>query len=615
MNFIENSKLIFNSVVYPDYLDAINFDENNEYSSVDRYKVELKNSSVFLKNALEQMTDDYDKVDLIPQSKYDGSNAIILKVDENDTVSSQGFRLKIEENSVTVLSVFEQGVTNGIFTFLEDYLGCMFLAPDCDYIPKHDTLKLNAGEKVFEPAFKWRSVYSQGTEKVPVLKNKSDYLGWHTKLRLNGAGGDNWGSWCHSSFRFISPGEYFKDHPEYFSLYKGKRIHEQGPVSGQLCWTNEDVYKIISEKLFSQMAENPDVHIWDVSQMDTWINRGVGCQCKKCREIDDREGTQMGSLLTFINRLADECSHRFPDNYISTLAYNYTAEPPKTLRPRDNVIIKLCLMPGDVATDYENPRGEWAKEAHKVVSQWGKVAKHILIWDYNVDYHGYYIPFPLVDSMSANNRFYLENNVYGIFHQMAYETRAQDAELHAYLFSKLMWNKDADVKALAERYIEKYYGDAAPYISEYYSAVQRNVHKYGQPLYIYAQPDAYRFGYLSDKCLKEYNAILDKAVESVKGNEELTKRVRRERLGVLYVKAKKLSLNKKGRISALEEFYAICKENGITDYMEGKPKDLDNFYIKTKKEISTLPPLKDFSITFFQIVKFSLYRVFPFLYQ
>ncbi|MGN0535213.1 MAG: DUF4838 domain-containing protein [Eubacterium sp.] len=613
MNFTEKGKLNFNSVVYPDYLDAINFDENNEYSSADRYRVELKNSSVFLKNALEQMTDD--KVDLIPQSKCDGSNAIILKVDENETVSSQGFRLKIDENAVTVSSKFEQGVTNGIFTFLEDYLGCMFLAPDCDYIPKLDTLKLEVCEKVFEPAFKWRSVYSQGTEKVPVLKNKSDYLGWHTKLRLNGAGGDNWGSWCHSSFRFISPDEYFKDHPEYFSLYKGKRVYEQGPVSGQLCWTNEDVYKIISEKLFSQMAENPDVHIWDVSQMDTWINRGVGCQCKKCREIDDREGSQMGSLLTFINRLADECAHRFPDNYISTLAYNYTAEPPKTLRPRDNVIIKLCLMPGDVSTDYENPMGEWAKEAHKIVSQWGKVAKHILIWDYNVDYHGYYIPFPLVDSMTANNRFYLENNVYGIFHQMAYETRAQDAELHAYLFSKLMWNKDADVKALAERYIEKYYGDAAPYISEYYSAVQRNVHKYRQPLYIYAQPDAYRFGYLSDKCLKEYNAILDKAVESVKGNEELTKRVRRERLGVLYVKAKKLSLNKKGRISALEEFYAICKENGITDYMEGKPKDLDNFYNKTKKEISTVPPIKDFSITFSQIVKFSLYRVFPFLYQ
>lgn len=613
MNFIENSKLIINSVVYPDYLDAINFDENNEYISADRYRVELKNSSVFLKNALEQMTDD--KVDLIPQSKYDGSNAIILKVYEKETVSSQGFRLIIKENSITVSSKFEQGVTNGIFTFLEDYLGCMFLAPDCDYIPKLDTLKLNAGEKVFEPAFMWRSVYAQSSEKVPELYNKKDYLGWHTKLRLNGAGGDNWGNGCHSSFRYIPPEEYFKDHPEYFSLYMGRRVYKQGPVSGQLCWTNEDVYKIISEKLFSQMAENPDVHIWDVSQMDTWINRGVGCKCKKCREIDKREESQMGSLLTFINRLADECAHRFPDNYISTLAYNYTAKPPKNLIPRDNVIIRLCLMPGNVATDYENPRGNWARNAHKIITQWSKVAKHILIWDYNVDYHGYYIPFPLVDSMTANNRFYLENNVYGIFHQMAYETRAQDAELHAYLFSKLMWNKDADVKALAERYIEKYYGDAAHYISEYYSAVQRNVHKYRQPLYIYAQPDAYRFGYLSDKCLKEYNTILDKAVESVKGNEELTKRVRRERLGVLYVKAKKLSLNKKGRRSALEEFYAICKENGITDYMEGKPKDLDNFYEKMKKEISTVPPIKDFFITFFQIVKFSLYRVFPFLYQ
>ncbi|MGN0457605.1 MAG: DUF4838 domain-containing protein [Eubacterium sp.] len=604
----ENGRLMFSVIVYPDNLDAIEFDENGEYDFSQRYRVELKNSALFLKNALEKMTGD--KAELLSQSKYKGEKAIILTVDEGAKVSRQGYVLDISTESITIASVFEQGVTNGIFSFLEDCIGCMFPAPDFDYIPRLSDIHLSKAHISDEPEFMWRSVYTQSSEKVPNLYRKNDYLGWHSKLKLNGAGGDDLGNGCHSSFSYIPPEEYYKTHPEYFSLYRGRRVYKQGPVSGQLCWTNEDVYKIISQKLFRQMEENPDVHIWDVSQMDTWINRGVGCQCKKCREIDKREGSQMGSLLTFINRLADECAERFPNNYISTLAYNYTVDPPKNIRPRKNVLIKLCLMPGNAASDYANPNEKWARKAHEVVAKWGKIADNIMIWDYNVDYHGYFIPFPLINSMSANNSFYKENNVYAIFHQMAYETRAQDAELHAYLFSKLMWNRNTDVKKLAGKYMDIYYADAAPYIAKYYCRVHENIQKYGQPLYIYAQPDAYRAGYLSDRCLKEYAAILDDALDAVKDDEELTKRVRRERLGILYAKAKKISFDKKGRKAALDEFYEICKENGIIDLIEGKHNYLDEFYKKTDKEIRTIISFNTTtSVAISQAIKFGFSKI------
>lgn len=605
--FAENGKLIFSVIVYPDLLDKIKFDENNEYDYIQRYKVELKNSAIFLKNAIEKITGD--SAQLVAKSSYNGEKAIILEVDESLNISRQGYVLNICEDSISISSIFEQGVTNGIFSFLEDYLGCMFPAPDFDYIPRILDIYLEKKYVKDEPEIMWRSVYTQSSEKVPTLYNKKDYLGWHTKLRLNGAGGDDLGNGCHSSFSYIPPDEYYKEHPEYFSLYRGKRVFKQGPVSGQLCWTNEDVYKIISEKLFRQMEERPDVHIWDVSQMDTWISKGVGCKCKKCREIDKHEGSQMGSLLTFINRLADECAERFPDNYISTLAYNYTVQPPKYIRPRKNVLIKLCLMPGNPASSYANPSGKWAKTAHEVVSKWSKIADNIMIWDYNVDYHGYFIPFPLIYSMAENNTFYIENNVYAIFHQMAYETRAQDAELHAYLFSKLMWNRSADVKGLAGKYLDIYYGEASPYIAQYYCLVHENIQKYCQPLYIYAQPEAYRAGYLSDKCLNEYAHILDKALNAVKDDGELTKRVRREKLGILYAKAKKFSFDKKGRSKALDEFYEICKENNITDLIEGKPNYLEEFYKTTEKEIRTLIPTKTTLIGFEQSIRFGFQKI------
>lgn len=605
--FAKNSELLFSKIVYPDNLDEIVFDENDEYDYAQRYKVELKNSAIFLKNAIEKITGD--SAQLVAKSSYNGEKAIILEVNESLNISRQGYMLNICEDSISISSIFEQGVTNGIFSFLEDYLGCMFPAPDRDYIPKLADIHFSKTHLKKEPEIMWRSVYTQSSEKSPNLYKKKDYLGWHTKLRLNGAGGDDLGNGCHSSFNYIPPKEYYKEHPEYFSLYRGKRVFEQGPVSGQLCWTNEDVYKIISEKLFEQMEERRDVHIWDVSQMDTWINRGVGCKCKKCREIDKREGSQMGSLLTFINRLADDCAKRFPDNYISTLAYNYTVQPPKNIRPRKNVLIKLCLMPGNAASSYANPSGKWAKTAHEVVDKWSKIADNIMIWDYNVDYHGYFMPFPLIRSMSENNKFYIENNVYAIFHQMAYETRAQDAEMHAYLFSKLMWDRKTNVEMLAKKYMDIYYGKASSYIAEYYNLVDKNIQKYAMPLYIYAQPNAYKAGYLSDKCLKEYASLLNKALKEVCNDEELAKRVRREKLGILYVKAKKYSFDKKGRKQALDEFYEICRENNITDIIEGKPNYLEEFYKATDKEIQTLIPTKTTLIGFEQSIRFGFQKI------
>jgi hypothetical protein len=41
--------------------------------------------------------------------------------------------------------------------------------------------------------------------------------------------------------------------------------------------------------------------------------------CDKCRAIDEKEGSPSGSIITFVNKVADE----FPNHMISTLAYEY----------------------------------------------------------------------------------------------------------------------------------------------------------------------------------------------------------------------------------------------------------------------------------------------------
>ena len=113
-------------------------------------------------------------------------------------------------------------------------------------------------------------------------------------------------------------------------MVKGKRIPTQ------LCLTNPDVLKIAIRSLRKMVAHNPEAKYWSVSQND---NRDY-CTCVQCKAIDDREGSPSGSIISFVNQVADQ----FPDKMISTLAYEYGRRAPKTLIPRDNVNIMLCSI-------------------------------------------------------------------------------------------------------------------------------------------------------------------------------------------------------------------------------------------------------------------------------
>jgi len=68
------------------------------------------------------------------------------------------------------------------------------------------------------------------------------------------------------------------------------------------------------------------------------------CECEKCKTLDEQEGTHAGALIHFINAVAEEVEKEFPDILIETLAYQYTRVPPKHVRPRRNVVIRLCSI-------------------------------------------------------------------------------------------------------------------------------------------------------------------------------------------------------------------------------------------------------------------------------
>lgn len=559
----------------------------------EREAAELRGAIGYLQEIMERVT--HTQWTVADTDEDATRSAIRLQLRSDAAVSREGHIRTVDDTGITLQACSAEGLTAGIYTFLQDKLGCAFLSPEYDYVPELKDIWLEKEHTTVVPSMTWRYLYCDESDVPKDEEGKRNQYGnyWYSKLRLNGAGNKDWFNWVHTSFTYVSPDEYFDEHPEYFSYYMGKRTYQQGPVSGQLCWTNEDVYQIIRSKVLQEMRDNPDKHYWEVSQMDTWESRGVGCQCDACKAIDDAEGSPIGSILTFINRLADDVKREFPDNYISTLAYNYSATPPKNIRPRDNVIIKLCLMPGDASASYADPHTAAGRKAHDLVTAWGEIAPHIVIWDYNIDFHNYMMPFPILDGLQGNNDFYLDNNVYGVFHQYSADAGGDLAVWKSYLQAQLLWNRDIDIQQEFNRFLTLYYGDAAPYVAEYYGLLAGNLQRSGDALYIYAKPVQYLNSYLSPAAADDYLAVLAQAEQAVASDPELLARVQRVKTGALFTKAIQFSADMKGRQAALDEFMQICKDNGWNSLVEGESNgdELQQFYDSTRGQIRAMPAI------------------------
>jgi hypothetical protein len=323
----------------------------------------------------------------------------------------------------------------------------------------------------------------------------------------------------------MPPEKYFDQHPEYFSEIKGKRTKGRY----QLCLTNPDVRRIMLEKLIAYIekarkdaaeAGTPAPVVFDVSQND-W--RGM-CECPACKAIAEREGSESGPLLDFVNWLADGIKDKCPGVYIDTLAYQMTQSPPKTIRPRDNVIIRLCdtgAIMTKCITDPEN------KKFHDILLEWSKIAKNLRIWDYAVTYGAYPgLPLPTVHTYAPDYRFYAEHNVEGVFTEHEYPILADMRDLKIWMMIKLLEDPYRNYEALLRDFTDGFYGKAGPMIREYLSvleaAAQKGMLDWG------ASPTHYR--YLSMDFIARAQAIFDQAEAAVEGDSTLLRRVRHARL-------------------------------------------------------------------------------------
>jgi len=456
-----------------------------------------------------------------------GPVARSLGVDpEEDLLGEQGFVIKTLPPHIVIAGTQAGGTLYGVHRFMEEFLGVRWYAPGVTRTPKIRNLVLPNIAMNAKPAFLWRHTsYAWPGKDADFLCRVGDNAGSGGPDHPYGRQYAHDGR-CHSYFRFVSPGEFFEEHPEYFSEIGGVR---QGTET-QLCLTNPDVLEIVTERMLERMAKNPEAQQHNFSQMDYYSY----CECSRCAELNERYGTQGGTQFWFVNQLAERTSRIYPDKLIGTLAYIYTEEPPKDMVMHPNVAIWLCHMfpscdSHPIATCPRN-----ADYKRRAVA-WSRICSHLYIWHYIVNFAHYYNPFPNFRAMASDMRFYREIGVEGIYLQgMGHAGGGGEFSLlRPYYGMKLLWDPDQDADLIVQDFLQGYYGQAWEPIWKVLNLLHDKVEEDQIHMHLYTNP---AMGYLTDEIVLRCEDLFDQAEEMVLGDDEMLERVRVARMPMVYAR-------------------------------------------------------------------------------
>ncbi len=457
-----------------------------------------------------------------------------------------GFIIRSSGNDLLIAGMNSRGNLYGVYTFLEEYLGCMRFPYGEEYLPKLSTIALPEIDKTFNPSFSYRHIY---------LHDKKDQklIDWYKIENL-----DEWGMYVHTFQKLISPEDYFKEHPEYFSLVNNRRIKD-----GQLCLSHPDVIPLLTENLRNEIAKKPDYEYWSVSQNDC-INY---CECEGCNNLYKKYNSYSGAYIEMANSIAKE----FPDKQISTLAYQFTRSAPENITPLDNVNIMFCSIECNRSMPLtDDPRSD---DFVKDMKDWSALTDNIYMWDYVVQFENYLCPFPNFHTLQSNIQFFHNHGVDMIFEQGSNVSWSDMKNLKLFLLSKLAWNVDADIDSLTGRFFDLYYQKAARPIRTYYNLVhQRLIEKQEDEfLNIYGFPINYVNSFLKPEYMIEYKALMDSAEQIARHDQVLLTRIWRARLAVDFAYLD-LALNYNNPLLSF-----ITEQGGLKELDQGMLDYLDRF--------------------------------------
>jgi hypothetical protein len=411
-----------------------------------------------------------------------------------------------------------RGTLYAVNRFLQEQCGVRWWTPWATNMPAKKTLEVADLDVREKPAFEYRAPFwfagFEPTWKVHNCANDS-----FSEIPKALGGCIKYKGHAHTFYPLVPPEKHFAEHPEWYSMIKGKRTSNHA----QLCLTNPKLRDFMVDRVKDWLRESPDAEIISVTQND-WAG---WCECPECKALDDAEGSHSGTMVAFVNYIAEKIEPEFPNVAVDTFAYQYTRKPPKTIRPRRNVIVRLC----SIECNFREPLNHLSNASFMAdIEGWSKMCSRLYIWDYTTDFTGYVHPHPNWFTLGPNVRLFQKYGVKGVFEQGAYGGHgAEMAELRAWLLAQLLWNPQQDDKALIKEFLEGYYGMPA---AEPINAYLELMHEASKGVSLRCFLSTENQPYLNFSPLSKAERLWQQAEEAAREDSERLPRVRMAHLPV-----------------------------------------------------------------------------------
>ncbi|OGV56836.1 MAG: hypothetical protein A2017_21700 [Lentisphaerae bacterium GWF2_44_16] len=337
---------------------------------------------------------------------------------------------------------YELGTLKAVTAFLENYAGTRFIMPGPNGISVEKKAVIEVPEKLKlneKPFFRYCIGRASNDIFYDIANN------FYPTVQYGSYGG-------HSHPVAIAQDKYFKTHPEYFALIKGKRYtHDRRP---QYCLSNPEVQELIYKELLRKLDEG--YNYAQLAQSDGFR----ACECEECKKfygVDD-----FGEKLWIMHKkMAERLLKDRPGKKAMIISYGPTSNPPATFKDfPENVSIELCNYSPENIEKWRNCT----------------VPGGFTVYIYNWGFYKTegFTPKRTPEFCKEQIELFRKNNIWGIYRCGFGELYGLEGPVY-YTYGKLLENSGRKPSDLSSEYCESAFRDSAPSMKAFFNLLHERL--------------------------------------------------------------------------------------------------------------------------------------------
>lgn len=461
----------------------------------------------------------------------------------------EGFLLAKDGKRSYILCAYSpKGVLNGVYKIMEKTLGIVSPRPltglEFPYpVEKAVPLALPYWEA---PAFSIRGLSASGATHRNPQPDFHDWMG-RNLMNCRGLGQTSYFdmAWAlepygflrniggHSFHQWLPPSEYFKKHPEYYSLIGGKRV--AAGKGAQIALGNPEVIDIIVSKMIEYKKKYPELQVLPFGYNDSWTNGFGWGEDPLDQKLDSpndlpkpgskRPRTYSTRYIKAANQVIERVNKVFPDVKLAVYAYHFVMMQPPDAPIHPNLVVAFAPLYKCCRHAINDPVCPRNKLINEWLVGWSEKTKNIIVRDYymSTNFNTPLMPLYLIKKelqyykslglLGATPETHPDGpnggNVYGKEYFKWLRRAPQDYELSwdasglsHFALARLLWNPDESLEDIVSLYCRNYYGpQVGKVMTQYHLAVDKNIENSSHPGEKPSKPEKGDFLNSGDWCL------------------------------------------------------------------------------------------------------------------